>query len=306
MKPRFLTTTALLLLSVAASSQTIEKGAPLPITLTAVNWRGVFAIEGRFEGARQSEVFVLSTGMKEGAVHPQLARNRLLPLDGKTVSLFVMSRRMEAPGVAVKRLSFNGLNVSDLSLGSLDVAGELSNRAGSLQDSPGGWLGNSFLSLFQVTLDYTNQQITLEDPKAPLPKSPEALQLPFTFKDGRIWVKVAVAGAKPFQAVLDTGVVGTVIPMEAGKQLSATGQKTISVKTKTRRGAVIQTPIPSIRVGDAELHKVTGVFVSPDSPADMDATYAVLGMNFLRYFKTTISYARQKIVLIPATAQPAE
>ncbi len=285
---------------------TLERGAVLPITLTAVGWKGILAIEAKVEGGKQGEYFVVSTGMKEGALNPQTAQKYRLEQAGKTLSVFVMGRALQAPALPVKLLTLSGLKVAGLSLGALDVAGELSNRPVSVQQAPVGWLGNSFLSLFQVTMDYTNQQITLEDPKKPFPKSPEAIQIPFTFKDGRIWVKVTVAGAKPFQAVLDTSVVGTIIPMEAGKQLSTLGQKTLSVRMKGKRGAVIQTPIPSLRVGDAELRKVTAVFVSPDSPGDMDATYAVLGMNFLRYFKTTINYAKQKIVLIPVTAKQGE
>ncbi|MCX6378028.1 MAG: retroviral-like aspartic protease family protein [Armatimonadetes bacterium] len=285
---------------------TLMQGSTLPTTLTATGWKGLLAVEVKINGAKQSEFFVMSTGMREGAIHPQIAQKYRIEQLGTVLSLFVMGRKQDAPVLPVKSFALNGVKVADISLGALDMAGQLSNRSASIQQAPVGWLGNSFLSLFQVTLDYANQQIYLEDPKAPFPKSPEAIQIPFTFKDGRIWVKVNIAGAKPFQAVLDTGTVGTLIPMEVGKQLSTLGQKTISVKTKTQRGAVIQTPIPSLRVGEVELHKVTGVFVSPDNPADMDTTFATLGVNFLRYFRTTINYAKQKIVLIPVTVEQQE
>ncbi len=281
---------------------TLAKGSSLPTTLTTTLWKGLPVVEVRLQGTRQTEFFVLSTGMGVGAIHPETAQKHQLPQTTEQVPLNLLSSTLQAPAVSTKSLFLNGAWVEGVTLGVFDVASELSSRATSTQEAPTGWIGNSILSLFQVTFDGANQQVTLESPKTPLPKSADAIQIPFTYKGGRIWVKVTVEGAKPFDAVLDTGTVGTLIPVEVGKQLSTLGQKTLTIQTKGKRGAVIQTPLPNLKVGNAELRKVTAVFLSPDSPTEYDPKFAVLGRNFLRYFRTTISYTRQKIVLVPLSA----
>lgn len=277
--------------------------ATLPVTLSCSFWRGVPAIEGRIQGEAGEEFFAIATGFNGFTLHPDAVAKHNLTLKTEKTRVTLLDNRVEAETVALKSLFFGAAHLDNLTANVLDANQLLSHNLKSNQQAPSGWIGTPLLSQFQVTLDAASRTVTLEDPKSPLPKSPETFILPFTLKEGRILLKVEIEGAKPFQAVLDTGTVGILIPTSVGATLRTTGQKLIPIKNAAgKKGQVIQNRVPRLQVGDVELRGVGVLYVSPDAPPEFDRNMAVLGMNFLRYFKVTLNYSKMRLALTPVSA----
>lgn len=278
---------------------------PLPTTIPFSFWRGVPAVEAHLQGEAGEEFFVLSTGFNGFTIHPEvLTKHHLTPQAEKT-RVVLLDHSLEANTTLLKSLNIGTAHLDSVTANVVDVNTQISHKLATKQQAPSGWMGTPVLSKFQVTLDSSNRTVTLEDPKSPLPKTPETYILPFTLKEGRILLKVEVEGAKPFQAILDTGTVGTLIPTTVGSTLRTTGQKLLPIRNATGKlGQVIQNRAPKLRVGEIEMQSVGVLYISPDSPPEFDRNIAILGMNFLRYFKVTINYTKLRLALTPITATP--
>src|SRR2546423_7134905 len=88
------------------------------------------------------------------------------------------------------------------------------------------WLGNSALATVMLTIDPRELKITARVPASPLPRG--ATVVPFTMKDGRIWVDLKI-GKKSIQALVDTGTVGTLLPMSVAKDMKITSTATFEM-----------------------------------------------------------------------------
>ncbi len=292
-----------------AAPVVVPSTSTLPVTLPCSFWRGIPAIEAHIQGEQGEEFFVLATGFNGFAIHPDaVVKHHLITKPEKT-RVALLDRSIEAETTTLKSLHFGATHLDNVTANITDVNRLISHNITPNQQAPTGWIGTPILSKYQVTVDSANRTVTLEDPKSPLPKSSETYILPFTLKEGRILLKVEVEGAKPFTAVLDTGTVGILIPTSVGATLRTTDQKLISIRAASgKRGQVIQNRVPKLQVGEVELRSVGVIYISPDAPPEFDRNMAVLGMNFLRYFKVTINYAKMRLALTPITAaeQPKE
>jgi predicted aspartyl protease len=237
---------------------------------------------------------------------PKSAERHKLTLSTDKSQCTLFDRRIEGNSVALKSIQIGGTRLENLTATVADP-NQISHTGVNIEQAPVGWLGTPLLSQFQVTFRFAIHSVTFEDAKAPLPKTAETTLIPFTLKEGRIMIKAEIEGAKPFSAILDTGTPGVLIPASVGATLRTTGQKLLSIRHASgTKGQAIQNRAPVLRVGDTELRGIGVVYISPDSPAEFDRNFAVLGMSFLRYFKVTINYAKQRIALTPVTADTGE
>jgi predicted aspartyl protease len=111
------------------------------------------------------------------------------------------------------------VQVGDYALASVPVAGS-DDGLGDLE----GLLGGAFFKEFAVTLDFTENTMTLARGKqaaAPAPREGmRAMSIPFRLVDGYIYVPTEIAGRKTW-CLLDTGASSTLVSFDLAKQIAS-------------------------------------------------------------------------------------
>ena len=245
---------------------------------------------------------VVDTGLSASTITPELAATLKLTALPSKITVGSLNESRAVPETELKSLKFNMLAVAGVHAGIVD-ASEL--YLGSAQpDAPGLWLGTPFLSAYQVTFDFTAHTILLERPDARLPKDKGAVVLPIEVRDGHVFTRVTIPKAGTFFALVDTGAMGTLIPSAIAAKLKGVPTKTFDIKRpggKQVKACLVM--LPKMQAGRLEQEQVPALYFAPDTsadaPADVDHTLAVLGHDFLRRYKVTLSFARNKMVLIP-------
>ena len=59
------------------------------------------------------------------------------------------------------------------------------------------------------------------------------------------------------------------------------------------------TTVSKLAVGKMERADVRAVYLAADAPTEFDKNFAVLGMDFLQYYKVTFNFAKGKLFLTP-------
>jgi predicted aspartyl protease len=264
-------------------------------------WNGLPVIDTVVNGSN-FEKFVLDTGLNACTV-PSASYSRLkLQATTRQVRLDVLDRPTEATEVQLQSLKINGTEFQNVPAVLTDVLAMLS-RAPARPDAPTGWLGTPFLSAFQVTFDFHDHIALLGSPQMALPITPGTVVVPIIVREGRVYVRVAVPGVKPFLALVDTGAVGTLLPGEVAEKLKVKPTQVFTITRhdgKTAKAGLAV--LPKLSIGKAEQHDVHAIFLASDAPAEFDRTLAILGMDFLSRYNVTISYAKQKMALSPPPA----
>jgi predicted aspartyl protease len=283
----------------------LPKNAPLPVVLPFTFWNGLLLIDGVINSSTTPDRFVLNSGMNANAVTDELYTRHKLQASARQVRVAVLDRVTEGTEVQIQKLQIGTVILENVETTLVDVYRLLSSRTRA--DAPAAWLGTPFLFAFQVTLDFDSRVVVLNAPKTPLPSDTGTVVLPFTLKEGRIFVRVNAPGGGTFLAMVDTGAVGTLIPTSLAEKLKCQPQASVIVKRPNGvEGRVLRTVLPKLQIGKLEVPEVPALFVAPDAPKDFDRTVGVLGVDFLRHFKITLSYAQKKIAFTsPAPAEPS-
>lgn len=285
-------------------SVTIPGGALLPTSFPYTLWYGIPVVQATVNGTH-AERFAISTGLNANAVMPEMYARWQLQATTRQFRVHVLDATTTATGAQIQSLRLGNITFSDVGVVLTDVFALLSPRPHP--DAPAGWLGTPFLSAFQVTFDFANQTVVLSPPKAPLPAEPGTITVPFANRNGQIWVKAAVPGGGRFDALIDTGTVTTLIPTAIAERLKQTPLQTFPITRgrgqETRACLIVA---PRIRVGRVEATDIRAVFIAADAPPGFDRTLGVLGMDFLRRFRVTISFERGRIAFTPQTSAAPE
>ena len=306
---RLLLTLSCCVLGVLASAQQVAlqsspvalpKNAILPVAVVFRYWQGLPVVEGTVN-SKWSTAFVLHTGLNACALSPIATTRSSIPPTPKQAKFNVLDITTVAPEIQVATLEFLQLKLENVPMVKTDVFQLLSHSP--RPDAPPGCLGTPFLSAFQVTLDFGPKQILLlNSPKTPLPDDPETVVVPITVREGRLYTKVSIPGSKPFTALVDTGTLGTLIPREVAQKLKLKPTQIFTMRNRSGKEAkAALLTLPKISVGKATLQEVQAIALTPEAPPEFDPAFAVLGMDFLRHYKVTISYAKQKMALSPYT-----
>jgi predicted aspartyl protease len=282
----------------------VPKNTLFPVSIPFIPWNGVPVIQTQLNGANQ-ERFAVSTGLNVNTVSVEAYTRLQLQATNRQYRLNVLDTSTTATEARISSLQINMLKLADVSVVLTDVFAMLSPRPHP--DAPTGWLGTPFLSAFSVIFDFAHNTIFLQDPKTPLPNEKGTVVVPFTRKDGRIWVKVSLPRAKAFDAVIDTGTVTTLIPTEVAEKLAITPLQIFPItKGNGREARAGLISLPKLNVGKLEATEVRAVFLAAEAQPPFDKTLGVLGMDFLKRYKMTLSFDKQKVAFTPLPAPETE
>jgi predicted aspartyl protease len=273
---------------------TLPANASLPVSLNLLAWLGFPTTTITINGS--NERFGISTGLNANTVSPATVTRLQIP-EGKTkVRVDILDREAEALETTLKSLEIGLLKMQNVSVAQVDVVSLLSRAPHP--DAPVGWLGTPFLTAFHVTLDLAHKVCILEKPQTKMPVG--AMIVPMTLRDGRIYVSMMLPKSKPFQAVLDTGAVLTLIPASVAEKLKLPALEVVklsAVGEKPVQGTLIQAPL--ISVGKAECKALRVVYLSADASPGFGRETAILGLDFLSRFKVVLDFAAKKVAFVP-------
>lgn len=269
----------------------------LPVTMNFQTWNNVMLVDVLIDGKLQK--CALNTGLSGCTITPAHAAALKLAALPSPTTITALNETRAVPQVTLEKVQFNAARIGSLRVGVLDVSELYSGLP--QPDAPPLWLGMSFLSAFQVTFDYPGSIITLNRPTAPLPKDKGEV-LPIQIRNGQIYTRVTIPNAGSFDALIDTGTLGTVIPASIGAKIKGASVKTLLIKRPGgKQTKAMQITVPRIRVGKLEQEQVPVLFMEAlkSDKAGADSGLAVLGVDFLRHYAVTINCARRKMLLVP-------
>ncbi len=278
----------------------------LPVTMNFQTWNNVvMLVDVLIDGKLQK--CALNTGLSGCAITPaHAAALKLAALPSHTTITALNETRL-VPQVTLEKVQFNAARIGSVRVGVMDVSELYSGLP--QPDAPSLWLGMSFLSAFQVTFDYPGSVISLNRPAAPLPKDKGAVTMPIQIRNGHIYTRVTIPNAGSFDALIDTGTLGTVIPASAGAKIKDASVKTLFIKRPGGKQAkAMKITVPKIQIGNGKLEQeqVPALYMEAlkNDKVGADSGLAVLGVDFLRHYAVTINCARRRMTLVPPA--PAE
>lgn len=274
----------------------VPKDATLPIALSISYWNNIPLVDAAVPMG-QMEKWAVQTGLNAVCVSKETYTRLQLPATNKPVRVNVLDNALGSTEVMIPALKFGFVTLKDIKAVLMDVFGVLSVRPHP--DAPTGWLGTPFLSAFQASFDFPKRSLTLASLQSNLPKDKGTVIAPLSVRDGRPFVQVSVSGGKPFWALVDTGTLVSLIPTDAALKAQARPIQVLNISKAGKQAHAALTSVPKLSVGKAERDNVRAVYLAADAPTEFDKNFAVLGMDFLQYYKVTLNFAKQKIAFTP-------
>lgn len=277
----------------------LPEKAVLPVVLNLRAWLGYPTAIINVNG-RGGERFGISTGLNANTITPASVIRLRIPEGKSKVRVNILEHEENVAETSLQSLQVGLLKLENVPFAELDTVSLVSHAPHP--DAPIGWLGVPFLSAFQITLDISRRICVLDSPKAKLPGG--AIVVPLTLRNGHLFVSMSVPKSKPFQAMLDTGSVLSLIPAAAGEKLKLKPQEVVKLGADKKVEAnLIQAP--QVNVGKAECKSLLVAYLSADASPTMGRDTAVLGLDFLSRFKVVINATAKKVAFLPLTAPDA-
>ncbi len=273
-----------------------------PLMLSFLSWRGLPTLVGRINDSDIPERMVIDTGLNACTVTSEALNRYTLPGHPGQIQVNAFDRVTAAPEVAMKSLTIGRYQFLNLPTAVLDIPSLISLER--RPDAPAFWAGTSLLYAFHTEFNFTDHTLILYPPKTPFPKNDNTFIFPITIKDGRVWVKASIPGAKPFLALVDTGTLGTFIPKDVAAKLKLKSSSVVNIShIRGQDAKAALAVVPRLAVGKAEVKDVAVAYYSGQIPSEYDPTLAVLGLDFLSNFVVTIDFASSKMAFTrPASA----
>jgi predicted aspartyl protease len=236
--------------------------------------------------------FILDTGAGTSLLSPELAQ--------KVGANIIGAKEGQSAGgkVSVSLAKVDSLAVGETRRDDVDVGiVDLSQIAKTIGTKIDGDLGYNFLNRFQITIDYSNCELRLDDPKRVefFGRSATA-EIPLRLASPAkplILVDAYLNGQGPFQFAIDTGTSTTAITPELGKKL---GIASSPVGPATTGGTQVDVTIGSVQsfaLGGAkvdDMDVVVADFFAMLNSAVGAKLDGIVGYNFLRNYKVVIDY----------------
>jgi hypothetical protein len=289
---------------VAHPKPAVKGNGLLPMTIPFRPWKGLITLVGLANGNNPA-TFIVSSGLNMSTVSPEDAIRLQLTTSQTKTHVAVLDASADAPTASILNLRLGAGMLHNINVAQVNLIGLLTRD--SIPDAPTCWLGTSWLSGYQVTLDFETHTVTLDIKTAPF-KKPTGIIVPFKLVNGRPVVKVTVAGGGSFDAVVDTGEIGTLIPGAVALKVKSKKLDKNTPKTGVDIGAgrMGRMVLPKISVGKAELKNLMVAYYGDAAPSAADKTMAIIGLDFLRRFRVTFSYAKSQMELLaPETVEAA-
>lgn len=282
--------------NVAVSKLPVPTGVVLPIVLSYHPWRSLISLDALVNGNNPAR-FVVSTGLSMSAVAPtDIIRLQLTTSETKT-HVAVLDAAADVPTATIQNIRMGAGVLHNITVAQVNLISLLTNEP--MPDAPSIWLGTNWLADFQVTFDFESHAVILNRREAPFTK-PIGNIVPFKLKNGRPVVKVVIPGGGSFDAVIDTGSLGTLIPSAIAIKLKEKKiDKTPKSGVDIAAGKMGRMVVPRISIGKSELKNLMVAYYGAEAPQHADKTMGIIGLDFLRRFRVTISYAKSQIQVLP-------
>jgi|GEM_PF-1582505 len=285
------------------NTATPPKAPPKPALLPALPfvsnfhfWKGLMMVDTISTGNTPAQ-FILATGLNVNAVMPEDVPRLQIEVKDTKVHVTALDNTADAKQGQIKTITFGLHKEENIPAAVVDMMSLLSNTTPI--DPPTGWLGAPFLSSFMLTLDFRNHQVIFDKPEAPFPKE-VGVAVPIKVKEGRIYVKVTIPGAKSFDALVDTGAVGTFIPTEAATKLKLKATDFIPIVRHDGKPSKIgRALVAKFALGKLEMRGVQVAYYTKDATSVPNPDFAVIGMDLLRRYRVMISYKKQMMFFAP-------
>ena len=273
----------------------------IPMVLNYHPVRGEMVVDGLVNGNNPAQ-FVIATGLSHSVVSPEDAERFELKPGDKQQKLSFLDASVEGPVGTLKSVRLGAGTIQNMDVTSVNLWSMLTKD--NPAELPGCWLGSDMLSKYQVLLDFEMHSVILSRPDSPWLKSQGAI-VPFKFKSGRPMVHISAGSAGSFDAVLDTGSMGTLIPASVAAKLKSTKKQPVgpSVGMDVAGGKMLRTIVPSLSLGKATVKNLMAVSLGPNARAGSDKSMAIIGQDFMRHFRIVINYTKQQLQILPPASQ---
>lgn len=269
-------------------------GTKLPVFVPFDLWNGLIALRATI-GTNTPQIALLTTSLPVNLINTTIAVNFKIPSVGET-SLPVMDQIIKAPSTGTQTVHIGDLTVEKTPFAIFNLIDYL--EAKSNTDTPGLWLSLSTLGVNMVTIDPVAHMVIFHAPTDPLPA--HAMIIPFQWKDGRIWVKANVDGKKTFEAVLDLGTTGILLPTIAAAPLRLKPLEISDVvDTSGRSYQMISVQMSKLEIGKSKLENLPAYYVIGEKKGGFDPKFGIIGADYLLHFRATIDFSKHEIALEP-------
>ena len=269
-------------------------GSKLPVFVPFDLWNGLIALRATI-GTNTPQIALLTTSLPVNLINTTIAVNFKIPSVGET-SLPVMDQIIKAPATGTQTVHIGDLTVEKAPFAIFNLIDYL--EAKSNTDTPGLWLSLSTLGVNMVTIDPVAHMVIFHAPTDPLPA--HAMIIPFQWKDGRIWVKANVDGKKTFEAVLDLGTTGILLPTIAAAPLRLKPLEISDVvDTSGRSYQMISVQMSKLEIGKSKLENLPAYYVIGEKKGGFDPKFGIIGADYLLHFRATIDFSKHEIALEP-------
>ncbi len=236
--------------------------------------------------------FILDTGAGTSLLSSDLAKQLKVKIVG--------SKEGQSAGgkVAVSLAKTDSLAVGETELRDVDIGiVDLAHIGKTIGAKVDGDLGYNFLKHFRLTIDYSNCEVRLDDPKrvenfGRSAKTEVAMRFAGPAKP-LILVDVHANGRGPFQFAIDTGTSTTAITPELAKELGVESSPIGPVTSGGAHVGVTAGKMQSFQIGGAKIDNMAVVvadFFAMLSDAIGAKLDGIVGYNFLRNYKVVIDY----------------
>jgi Aspartyl protease len=273
----------------------------IPIVLNYHPVRGEMVVDGLVNRNNPAQ-FVIATGLNHSVVSPEDAARFELKPGEKKQKISFLDASVEGPigTLNLVRLGAGTIQNMDVVHANLWPMLTRDNPA----ELPGCWIGSDLLSRYQVMLDFEQHTVILNKPDSPWMKAQGAL-VPFKFKNGRPMVRISAGSAGSFDAILDTGSMGTLIPASIASKIKGKKKQPAvpGVGMDVAGGKMTRTIVPMLSLGKATVKNLMAVSLGPNAKPGSDKSMAIIGQDFMRHFRIVISYTKQQLQILPPASQ---
>jgi predicted aspartyl protease len=263
---------------------------------------GLIYVKVRINESEKEYNFVLDTGAGATVISKNVAESLGLKVESKVNATDATNNSQNVDLVTLKSLKMGEVAVNNCGAIIIDL-GNVESYGLKFD----GCIGTNFLKLFIVNIDNENEHVTFSTKQSYLENLNIDKFLNFTYSEGHLpLIKVKLADGTLVDAVVDTGMVGSVLPIPI-KNLDQF-QSYLNCKLVKSQGSTfgsafsssngIYSRLNEIWIDDNQVRNLPIVFCDTD--------YLYMPNGLLSHYNMIINYPKRKMFLIPIKDKPFE
>lgn len=253
--------------------------------------RHFIVVKAKISGLDKSYSFILDTGMNVNFVNNEMLKE----INVKKLNDVSVNDTTGKNGIITNYL-LDSIRIGDCQVNNTVVAGtDLSSLSKVSGQKIDGIVGDNFLRLFRVSIDYQNRQVIFS-------KSPEESFAKYIIKAvphppfTPIAIPISVDG-NTRQGIVDTGSANVLLPLDILEKLDYPGEEKIAARGSMSGGLLgrsdkdLLVRVKNIKIVDMELQDYPVYSVKSEN--------TLLGYRFLSQFLITLDYPNNLVLLTP-------